>query len=86
LLTETRACFAEVEERFAPKWCKPLQGTEKSVVSPRETAIFHRLINTCVENFTEQKYGGEVSERHLQRCATVGATKFMIGKSNGRRT
>ena len=52
---------------FAPKWCKPVQTTEKHVVSPRETTIFHTLINTCVENFTKQKYFGEDSVRRLHK-------------------
>jgi hypothetical protein len=56
-------------EFFAPKWCKPVQTTEKAVVSLREATIFHTLINTCVENFTKQKYLGEDSVRRLHKCA-----------------
>jgi hypothetical protein len=40
----------------AQKWCKAAQTTEKCVVSLRAAALFHKLINTCVENFTKQKY------------------------------
>src|SRR5262249_53445106 len=40
----------------APKWCKALQITENRTVSVSRAAFFHKLINTCVENFTEQKY------------------------------
>jgi hypothetical protein len=41
---------------LAPKLCKPSQDTEKRVVSLRGSEFFHKLINTYVENFTEQKY------------------------------
>jgi hypothetical protein len=41
---------------FAPKRCKPEQATEKRVVSLRKHALFHKLINTYVENFIVQKY------------------------------
>jgi hypothetical protein len=57
-------------EFFAPKWCKPVQTTEKAVVSLREATIFHTLINTCVENFTEQKYCDDDSVRRLHMRAT----------------
>jgi hypothetical protein len=40
----------------AQKWCKAVQATEKCVVSLRAATVFHKLINTCVENFTKQKY------------------------------
>jgi hypothetical protein len=40
----------------APKWCKALQDTEKRILSARLAALFHKLINTCVENFTKLKY------------------------------
>jgi hypothetical protein len=40
----------------APKWCKALQDTEKRILSAQRPTLFHKLINTCVENFTEQKY------------------------------
>jgi len=40
----------------AQKQCKPYQTTEKRVVSLRNRPLFHKLINTYVENFTAQKY------------------------------
>jgi hypothetical protein len=64
---------------FAPKWCKPVQTTEKHVVSPRETTIFHTLINTCVENFTKQKYCDEDSVRRLHKHATNAMTTDAVG-------
>src|ERR1700724_3265286 len=48
-----------VERNFyevAPKWCKADQNTENRVVSLRSSALFHILINTCVENLTDLKY------------------------------
>ncbi len=40
----------------AHKWCKELQDTENRVLSVLRPALFHKLINTCVENFTRLKY------------------------------
>ena len=40
----------------ALKLCKPYQAIEESEVSLLRAAIFHTLINTCVEIFIEQKY------------------------------
>jgi hypothetical protein len=68
-------CIDEIAKGFAdgephngvaPKLCKPRQGTENRVVSLRGSELFHKLINTCVENFTKQKYLGGDSARALQ--------------------
>jgi hypothetical protein len=48
-------CSAE-GKKFAPKLCKEGQGTENRAVSRKANGLFHKLINTCVENFTAQKY------------------------------
>jgi len=41
---------------LALKLCKQLQRIEESAVSYQRDAIFHTLINTCVENLILQKY------------------------------
>jgi hypothetical protein len=56
-------CAGESLRYFALKQCKAEQSTEKRVVSPTRRALFHKLINTCVENFTEQKYSSKSSAR-----------------------
>jgi hypothetical protein len=40
----------------ALKLCKACKNVEEPEVSGRRAGDFHKLINTCVENFTEQKY------------------------------
>jgi len=49
----------------AQKQCKPYQTTEKRVVSLRNRPLFHKLINTYVENFISQKYFSRNSARLL---------------------
>jgi hypothetical protein len=49
----------------APKLCKPCQATDKRVVSLRNGPLFHTLINTCVENFTDAKYKSRRSARFV---------------------
>jgi hypothetical protein len=41
---------------LALKWCKPHKSVEEREVSWRDDAVFHKLINTCVENLISQKY------------------------------
>jgi hypothetical protein len=58
---ELARCFQE----SAPKLCKPSQDTEQRVVSLPGSELFHKLFNTCVENFTKQKHLEEDSARVL---------------------
>jgi len=44
------------QKNSAPKLCKEGQDTENRAVSVEASGLFHKLINTCVENFTAQKY------------------------------
>jgi hypothetical protein len=61
----TEAHWEENFARVALKWCKADQDTENRVVSLRQCALFHKLINTCVENLTELKYFLRVSARFV---------------------
>jgi hypothetical protein len=44
------------EQTVAQDLCNPYHVVEERQVSFRSTPLFHKLINTCVENFTLQKY------------------------------
>jgi hypothetical protein len=44
------------EQTVAQDLCNPHHFVEETQVSFRSTPLFHKLINTCVENFTLQKY------------------------------
>jgi hypothetical protein len=40
----------------AQKWCKEEKLVEALEVTYEGSGVFHKLINTCVENFTCEKY------------------------------
>ena len=40
----------------AQKWCKEEKLVEALEVNYERGSLFHKLINTCVENFTCEKY------------------------------
>jgi hypothetical protein len=48
---------AAAEDSIAQKWCKAVKTIEERRVSCLAACDFHKLINTCVEIFTELKYG-----------------------------
>jgi len=54
--------------RSAQKLCKPEKIIEASTVSRHLPNLFHKLINTCVENFTCRKYSLRNSAWHVLRC------------------
>jgi hypothetical protein len=54
------------ESRFvAQQLCKPHHVVEEGRVSVNASHLFHKLINTCVENFTEPQYSGWTSAAFL---------------------
>jgi hypothetical protein len=63
--------FCEVN---ALKLCKPHQAVGLRGVSCVPWVLFHRVIHTCVQNFTPQKYFAKVSAE-LVHC---NAQKFMF--------
>jgi hypothetical protein len=58
------------KEGIAQNSCKAEKNVEAREVSGERAGDFHNLINTCVENFTEQKYLFKYSARLLLRAAT----------------
>jgi hypothetical protein len=63
--------FATAKNISALKLCKPQQPVEESEVSSQQRMIFHKLINTCVENLIVQKY-------FLQSSASVLPAAFSL--------
>ena len=55
--------FARIDVRcpIARKWCKAVKTIEEEQVSWPTSRDFHKLINTCVEIFTELKYRARAS-------------------------
>jgi hypothetical protein len=78
----TEAQWEENFARVALKWCKADQDTENRVVSLRRCTLFHKLINTCVENLTELKYFLCVSARFVLRGARI---RFLGGDRHANR-
>jgi len=54
-------------KRIARKWCKAGKNVEEGEVSTWQRKDFHNLINTCVENLTDQKCSSVNSARGLLR-------------------
>jgi hypothetical protein len=66
-----RAKRSPWKKSSAPKLCKPEQHVEASEVSWQCDAIFHTLINTCVENLISQKYFLSSSAQRLPYATSL---------------